>query len=235
MDLDCVETEEEVFAETVVGDFFREVGVGGGDDADVHFLRLRRADAFHLADFKDPQELRLQVVRDVRDFVEEESSAVGEFEPAYAVGLCIGECAFDVSKEFAFENTFRESARIDGDSGFDARSEMACSVRATTSFPVPGSPVIRTLASDGPTREINCSTGCIAGDSAIISGLPSARRRRFSASSRCPLRRASLNASLRLDDAIEGGRCPRVSGRSRGRRGASLRQLTRRCPTPSSR
>ncbi len=75
------------------------------------------------------------------------------------------------------------------------RSEMAWRVWAITSLPEPGSPVINTLASDGPTREINCRIGCIAGDSAIRRGRPSARRRRFSASRRWLRRNASLRAN----------------------------------------
>ena len=52
----------------------------------------------------------------------------------------------------------------------DARAETACSVRATTSFPVPCSPVINTFASDGPTRVIASKTGCMAGAVAMNSG-----------------------------------------------------------------
>ena len=43
---------------------------------------------------------------------------------------------------------------VDAQSGRSARFELACSQRATTSFPVPCSPVMRTLASDGPTRSM---------------------------------------------------------------------------------
>ena len=50
------------------------------------------------------------------------------------------------------------------------------------------------MASDGPTREITCSTFCIAGDSAISFGMPSPRSSEFSASSRCPLRSAWLSS-----------------------------------------
>ena len=78
--------------------------------------------------------------------------------------------------------------------GRDARLDTECSARATTPLPVPFSPSTRTLASDGPTREITCSTFCIAGDSATILGNPSLRSSEFSASSRCPLRSAWLSS-----------------------------------------
>ena len=75
-------------------------------------------------------------------------------------------------------------------SGRVERSETECSVCATSPLPVPFSPVISTLASDGPTREITSSTGRIAADCAISCGKRSARSARFSASSRCPRRSA---------------------------------------------
>ena len=53
-----------------------------------------------------------------------------------------------------------------------ARTETACSAWATTPLPVPFSPVIRTLASDGPTRAMTSSTGRIAADWAIRVGPP---------------------------------------------------------------
>ncbi len=53
---------------------------------------------------------------------------------------------------------------------------------------MPFSPVMRTLASDGPTREMTSSTGRIAGAAEIIEGEASVRRMRFSASRRWPWR-----------------------------------------------
>ncbi len=79
-------------------------------------------------------------------------------------------------------------------SGFVARWDTAWSQRATTSLPVPCSPVISTLASEGPTRSMSSSTGCMAADSAISSGAPSPLRRTFSPSSRS-LRRSARPSS----------------------------------------
>ena len=80
-------------------------------------------------------------------------------------------------------------------SGRDARLDSAYSVRATTSFPLPCSPVISTFASEGPTLEIRRRTGCIASESAINVGRFSARSSRFSASNFCP-RRNALPSSI---------------------------------------
>ena len=70
------------------------------------------------------------------------------------------------------------------------RVEAACSTRATIPLPAPFSPVIRTLACEGPTRAIASSTGCIARASAIMNGRLSPRSRIFSCSSCRPLRNA---------------------------------------------
>jgi hypothetical protein len=78
--------------------------------------------------------------------------------------------------------------------GRDARLDTACSARATTPLPVPFSPSTRTFASEGPTREITCSTPCIDGDSAMSFGIPSPRSSEFSASSRWPFRSAWLSS-----------------------------------------
>jgi hypothetical protein len=75
-------------------------------------------------------------------------------------------------------------------SGREDRSDSAWSARATVPFPVPFSPVMSTLASEGPTRAMSWSTGCMAADSAISLTLPSSRSRLISASSRWPRRRA---------------------------------------------
>ena len=59
----------------------------------------------------------MQIQRDVGDFVEKEGSSVGKFEPADAVGFGIGEGAFDVAEQLAFEDALGKPAGIDRDHG----------------------------------------------------------------------------------------------------------------------
>ena len=152
------------------GDFFVQVGIGGGDHAHVHAPRLRRADALELARLQHAQQLRLQVQRHVGDLVEKQRSAIGELEAAHAVDLGVGERAADMAEQFALENAFGESARVHRDHRLPARSEAACRACAITPLPDPFSPVIRTCAREGPTRETTSSTERMAGDSAIRLG-----------------------------------------------------------------
>src|SRR6266704_1333425 len=115
MDLDGIEAEEEILAETSCGDFLVEVGVGGGDHADVDAAGAGGADALELAGFEDAQQLGLEIDRHVGDLVEEEAAAVGQLEAAYAVGLGVGEGAAHVAEELAVEDAFGEPAGVDGE------------------------------------------------------------------------------------------------------------------------
>src|SRR5580698_9738412 len=107
-----VEAEEQVLSEFSSGDFSLYVSVGGGNDADIDAARGGRADAFEFAGFKRSQELRLQVHRNVRNFVEEERAAVGKLKAPHAIGLCIGERTLHVAEKLALENSFRQAAGI---------------------------------------------------------------------------------------------------------------------------
>ena len=75
VDADHAETIEQVLAELAVGHALFEIGVGGGDDADVDALGPRVADRQDLALLEEPQQLRLHVERQVADLVEEQRAA----------------------------------------------------------------------------------------------------------------------------------------------------------------
>ena len=115
MNFDGVDAEEQVFAEVAGRGFFVQHGVGGGEHAHVDATGLRGADAFQLAGFEHAQQLGLLAHGDVGDFVEKEGAAVGQFEAADAVGARVGECAFNVAEDFAFEGAFGQAAGVDRD------------------------------------------------------------------------------------------------------------------------
>ena len=84
---DDVEAVEEVLAEASVGDERFEIGVGGGDDADVHLDRLRLAEAVDLARLEEAEQFRLEVGADLGDLVEEERAAGGGADDAFEAGV----------------------------------------------------------------------------------------------------------------------------------------------------
>ena len=84
-DLDGVQPEEQVLAEAALCHGGVEVGIGGREDAHVHAAGFGGADALELAGLERAQQLGLQSLRDVGDFVQEERAAIGHFEAAHAV------------------------------------------------------------------------------------------------------------------------------------------------------
>ena len=82
LDGENIQAVIEVAAKSALGDAFREIGVGGGDYADVYALRAVAAEPFEFLLLQHAKKFRLKFEGKVADFVEEEGAAVGEFEAA---------------------------------------------------------------------------------------------------------------------------------------------------------
>ena len=155
MNLDRVETEQQILPESSCRDFRVEVGVGRRDQPHVGLARPRRSETLELAGLEHAQQLLLLAERHVGDLVEEQRAAVGHLESPDAILLRIGERALHMAEELALEDAFRDAAGVDGDHRAGRRAtDTPCSACATRLLPVPFSPVMSTLASDGPTRSM---------------------------------------------------------------------------------
>src|SRR5262249_4164906 len=77
MDPDDAQPIVEILPELALRYALFEIGIGRREDADVHRLRPRLADRHHLTLFEEPQQLRLDVERQVADLVEEERATRG--------------------------------------------------------------------------------------------------------------------------------------------------------------
>ena len=77
---DDVQSVEEVFAETLLGNFFAQVSVRGGNDAHVDMASLVGADGAYFLILDDAQQFDLGVQGHVADFVQEYGTAVCVFE-----------------------------------------------------------------------------------------------------------------------------------------------------------
>src|SRR5579863_6101518 len=75
-----VEAVEEIAAEGAVSDKFRKVLMGRSDNANVNALGAVAAEALELLLLKDAEELGLKFEMQVTDFVEEDSTVIGEFK-----------------------------------------------------------------------------------------------------------------------------------------------------------
>ena len=143
---DDVEAVEEVLAEAAGADGVFEVGVGGGDDADVDGQRAGLAERRDFARLEEAEQLRLEVEAELADFVEEEGAVAGGADQAELVAVGAGEGAAAVAEQLAFEQVAGDGGAVERDERLlPARSEKSWMARARISLPVPLSPVISTL------------------------------------------------------------------------------------------
>ena len=78
--LESVDAIEEVCAERAVGDDRVQVAIRRGDYPDVYFYFADAAYPLEGARLDGPQEFRLQLRGQLRDFVQKERAAVGQFD-----------------------------------------------------------------------------------------------------------------------------------------------------------
>ena len=87
VDLDHIESVEEVFAEPILLDLLLQALVRGGHHANIHLQALMTADPFESLLLEDPEQLGLHRLRNVADLVQEDRPLVGQLEPALAAGI----------------------------------------------------------------------------------------------------------------------------------------------------
>jgi hypothetical protein len=93
--------------------------------------------------------------------------------------------------------------------GRAARGLAACSARATSSLPVPVSPVISTASGVGPTRAISPATAAITGEA--LGGSAAGARRSCATTGTARLAATARSAASRGGSAGVGRRAPRYS------------------------
>jgi len=106
-----------VAAKGSLGDLFRKILIGGGDDANVHALGAIAAEAFEFLLLENAQKFGLEIERKIANFVEEERAAIGEFEAADFLADGAGEGAALVAEQFGFEQAAGNGGAIDFDEG----------------------------------------------------------------------------------------------------------------------
>ena len=143
---DDVEAMEQVLAEQPLPHALVQVLVRRRDDAHARLQRRMAADPVVLAVRQHAQQPHLQVERHVADLVEEQRAAFGLLETSAALRLRAGERAALVAEQLRFEQVLRDRRGVDRDERPAARGLCLCSARATSSLPVPDSPVISTVA-----------------------------------------------------------------------------------------
>ena len=108
-----------------------------------------------VARLEHAQQAHLQVERHLGDLVEEQRAAVRALEEAVVLARRAGEAALLVAEQLALDQVRRDRAAVDREEGAARARECSCSVCATSSLPVPVSPMISTVASVGAMRAID--------------------------------------------------------------------------------
>ena len=106
---------EEIAAEPARLGEGRQVGIGGGDEADIDGQGLVAADPLEGAVLDDTQHLFLHGLRGGGDLVEEERAAIGQFEARGSPAHRAGEGAGLVPEKLAVEQRFGERGTVDGE------------------------------------------------------------------------------------------------------------------------
>src|SRR5882724_3524999 len=88
-----IQTKKEVLPEPSCGGLGIHIGIGSRQHSHIHAPRRGRSYTLEISRFQNAQKFCLQVKRNVRDFVQEQSAAIREFEPSNAVGPRIRERA----------------------------------------------------------------------------------------------------------------------------------------------
>ena len=101
--MDDVESEEEIFAESVLFDLGSQISIGGGDDAHRNGFFVWGADALDFLFLQSSQQFDLHTGRQLADFVEEERALRGGLEKARFVAIGAREGAFGVAKKLALD------------------------------------------------------------------------------------------------------------------------------------
>jgi hypothetical protein len=161
VEMDDIESPVEVFAEAALIDLLFEIAVGGGDDAQVDFAFAVLADATNGSFLQNAQQFGLKGERHLADLIEEDRSTIGRLEEAGAGLARAGEGLAGMAEEFGLHQFGGDCRAVDG----DKRSLVAATYwwieRATSSLPVPDSPVIRTVLALRAARLTSLKRSCI--------------------------------------------------------------------------
>src|ERR1041385_9226894 len=74
----------------------------------------RRPDPLDFSTFQYTQKFGLLAKRHIANFIQKNCAAISQLKPPDAVCACVSESSLYMAEEFAFKNSFREAAGIDG-------------------------------------------------------------------------------------------------------------------------
>ncbi len=112
---DHIQAVEEIFTELLSLHRFRQIAMGGGKDAHVDIKVAVAAQRTHLTLLQHAQQLNLQRLRHIADFIEKQRTALRRLKQPFARADRAGKRAFGVSEQFRFQQLLRQRAAVDSD------------------------------------------------------------------------------------------------------------------------
>ena len=141
MEPDDAQTVIEIFPELALGDPLFEVGVRGGEHANVHGERPRFSDGHDFL-LEKTQELRLNVEGEVADFVEEQRAAGGRPDETLLIGDRAGEASSPMAEQLAIGQLARRCGAAYG------QGTSPCCAASRNGSPAPRGPSGAAFARD---------------------------------------------------------------------------------------
>jgi len=142
IEIEGVDSIVEILAEQAVRDARAQVAVSRGDDAHVDLHRLVAAERFDRSFLQHPEQLGLRRLRQLRDLVQEQRAAMRGLEAAVRRLLAPVKAPRSCPNSSASIKVSGKAAQLTATNGLGRRPPPSCSARATSSLPVPLSPVI---------------------------------------------------------------------------------------------
>ena len=111
---DHIQAVQQVFAEQAELDPLLQILVRSRNHPHIGLDRCMTTHAVKTTLAQNPQQARLQLKRHIANFIEEQGTAIGLLKAPAPLTLCAGESAPLVAEQFALEQLFGDSRRIDG-------------------------------------------------------------------------------------------------------------------------
>ena len=118
----------EIFAKPAILDCLLQVDMGGGKNPDIDGDRPTAPDALDVLFLKKAQQIRLQLQRQIADFIQQQRSAVGSLDSPHLALMGPGEGALLVAEQLRLDEVLRNAATVDGNERLirAAREIMQC-------------------------------------------------------------------------------------------------------------
>jgi hypothetical protein len=146
-----IQAIEEVSPEFSFGHLPRKIPVGSSNNADICVHIPRRPQTLKVTRLDHTEQLALQFKGKFADLIEKQRGSIGDFEPTGQLGQSPSVSTLLSSEKLAFNQRGRREAQLTVTRGRSFRPLILWIALASSSFPVPVSPMRRTVDSVGAT------------------------------------------------------------------------------------